>query len=68
MAYEGWTDGTEQCRFGRPEKTVLKKNCSKQAEVLVPLGKSIRVWSGFGPLFGHFFDKIVNFFDVVVTW
>ena len=67
MEYEGWTDGTEQCRFETAEKPVLKK-LLKTAEVLVPLGKSIRVWSGFGPLFGHFFDKNVNFFDVVVTW
>ena len=48
----------------KKQRRSLKKNCSKQAEVSVPLGKSIRVWLGFGQLF----DKIVNFFDVVVTW
>ena len=47
------------------------KNCSKQAEVMVPLGKSIRVWLGFGPLFGHFFWQNCELFwwcGYLVIW
>lgn len=56
--------GTELCRFDTLDWKVLKKTVQKQATLRITVGKR----TGFGPLFGHFFDKIVNFFDVVVTW
>ena len=44
------------------------KTAQKQATLRNVLGKRNGFGPLFGPLFGHFFDKIVNFFDVVVTW
>ena len=64
MAYEGWTDGTEQCRFERAEKPVLKKTAQNRPKCWYHWGNRL----GFGRVLDHFFDKIVNFFDVVVTW
>ena len=62
------THGTEQYRFEKAEKTVFEKTVQKQATLRNTLGKQNGFEPLFGPLFGHFFDKIVNFFDVVVTW
>ena len=49
-------------------RAFLKKTVQKQATLRNVLGKRNGFGPLFGPLFGHFFDKIVNFFDVVVTW
>ena len=68
MGYDGGTHGTEQCRFEKAEETIFEKTVQKQAEMRNNLGKRNGFGPLFGPLFGHFFDKIVNFFDVVVTW
>ena len=62
------THGTEQCRFETLDLKVLKKTVQKQATLRITVGKRTGFGPLFGPLFGHFFDKIVNFFDVVVTW
>ena len=48
--------------------TFLKKTVQKQATLWITVGKRTGFGPLFGPLFGHFFDKLVNFFDVVVTW
>ena len=68
MADEGWTNVTEQWGFGRAEESIFEKTAQKQATLRNVLGKRNGFGPRFGPLFGHFFDKIVNFFDVVVTW
>ena len=44
-----------------------KKTAQKQATLRNVLGKRNGFGPLFGPRFGHFFDKIVNFFGVVVT-
>ena len=49
------------------EKTIFEKTVQKQATLRNVLGKRNGFGPLFGPLFGHFFDKIVNFFNVVVT-
>ena len=67
MAYEGWTNVTEQWGFGRAEESIFEKTVQKQATLRNVLGKRNGFGPLFEPLFGHFFDKIVNFFDVVVT-
>ena len=59
------THGTEQYRF---ETRVLKKSVQKQATLRITVGKRTGFGLLFGPLFGNFFDKKINFFDVVVTW
>ena len=46
----------------------LKKTVQKQVTLRNVLGKRNGFRTLFEPLFEHFFDKIVNFFDVVVTW
>ena len=63
-----WTNVTEQSGFERAEESIFEKTVQKQATLRNVLGKRNGFGPLFGPLFGHFFDKIVNFFDVVVTW
>ena len=61
MTYEGWTDGTEQWRFSRPQIKKLFKNMPKCE---MSLGNEIDL----DHFLDTFFDKIINFFDVVVIW
>ena len=68
VVYVRVTDGTEQYRFEKAEKTVFEKTVQKQATLRNVLGKRNGLEPLFGALFEHFSDKIVNFFDVVVTW
>ena len=46
------TDGTEQCRFERPQMNVFEKTVQKQATLWITVGKR----TGFEPLFGPFLD------------
>ena len=60
VAYAGWTDGTEQCRFERPQ---IKKLFKNRPKCEITLGNEMDLDHFLGP----FFDKIINFFDVVDT-
>ena len=46
------TDGTEQCRFERPQMKVFEKTVQKQVTLWITVGKR----TGFEPLFGSFLD------------
>ena len=59
--YERVTHGTEQCRFERPQ---IKKLFKNRTRCEIPLGNEMDL----DHFLGTFFDKIINFFDVVVTW
>ena len=55
------THGTEQCRFERPR---LKKLFKNRPKCEITLGNEMDL----DHFLGTFFDKIINFFDVVVIW
>ena len=55
MAYEGWTDGTEQCRFERAEKPVLKKTAQNRPKCWYHWGNLL----GFGRVLDHFLDTFL---------
>ena len=50
------TDGTEQCRFERPQMKVFEKTVQKQATLWITVGKR----TGFEPLFGPLVDTFLN--------
>ena len=58
--YEGWTDGTEQCRFERPQ---IKKLFKNRPRCEITLGNEMDL----DHFLDTFFDQNVNFVDVVVT-
>ena len=61
MGYEEGTDGTEQCRFERPQ---IKKLFKNRPRCEITLGNEMDL----DHFWDTFFEQNVNFFDVVVTW
>ena len=61
------TDGTEQCRFERPQMKVFEKTVQKQATLWITVGKRTGSEPLFGPLFGHFFEEKFKLFDLVYS-
>ena len=59
------TPGTEQCRFDTLDLKVLKKMFKNRPLCGLPSGNALDLDDRF---LDHFFDKKINFFDVVVTW
>ena len=61
------THGTEQCRFERPQMKVFEKTVQKQATLWITVGKRTGFEPLFGPLLDTFFNKSLNFFDLVYS-
>ena len=64
MVYEGWTHGTEQCRFERPR---LKKLFKNRPRCEITLGNEMVLDRFLDHILDTLLTKLI-FFDVVVTW